>query len=358
MNMNIKQNFWIFLVLAGLLTVFPTVSGRADDMNEYHHKLTILHLCDVYEVLPVGPEGKQGGFARLKALVDRVRWEDPQALLFLSGDFLSPSVMSQAFQGRQMIDLLNRIGLDYAMPGNHEFDFGIQVLADRVTESNFTWISSNIFTRNRKSPPWHPYAIRVVNGLKVGIFSLLTPETRELARGTEWFHFTDPIQSGRRMVRRLKSLGAQVIIAMTHLDYTEDQQLSYMVPGIDIILGGHDHVISKEVLGNTLIVESGSDLRVLGRIDYDPKRTKRGTPVHFIKVDDHIAEDPDMVARLESYRQQLKKSLGAAIGTTTIALNAKRLDNRTRETNLGNLLADATRIATKADIGLQNGGII
>ncbi len=358
MRMNSKRIFWFFSLLAGLLICAPIIDGHADDMNENHRRLTILHLCDVYEVMPVGTDGKQGGFARLKSLVDRIRWEDPQALLFLSGDFLSPSLMSQVFKGRQMIDLLNRIGVDFAMPGNHEFDFGAKVLMDRVAESNFTWISSNILTRGNKTPPWYRYGLREVNGLKVGVFSLLTPETRELARDTDMFHFTDPVRTGRRMVRQLKSMGAEVIIAMTHLDYEEDQRLSHAVPGIDIILGGHDHIISREVLGRTLIVESGSDLRALGRIDYDPRRTKKRTPVRFIPITDAIGDDPEMAAQLLRYQHRLKKSLGNAIGTTSVALNAKRVDNRTRETNLGNLIADAGRLAARADIGLQNGGII
>ena len=349
----------LLFAAALVLSVLPAVSVRADGRPEQSRRLTILHLCDVYEVEAVGPGGSQGGFARLKTLIDRTRWEDPQALVFLSGDFLSPSLMSNTFKGRQMIDLLNRVGIDYAMPGNHEFDFGVPTLVQRVKESRFTWITSNILGRGGRHPPWQLYAMRRVNGLNVGIFSLITPETRDLARGTEeWFRFTDPIHTARSMVKRLRGMGAQVIIAMAHLDYADDLRLAHAVPGIDIILGGHDHIIKKEVAGKTLIIESGSDLRVAGRIDYDPKRAKDHMPVLFLEIDNSLEQDPGILERLEAYRKELKETLGQVIGTTTVALNAKRIDNRSLETNLGDLIADAGRAALQAEIGLQNSGII
>src|SRR5574342_646835 len=88
--------------------------------------------------------GKKGGLARVATLRDRIAQESPHVVFVLSGDFLSPSPMSSMFQGGQMVAALNAIGLDLATFGNHEFDFSADVTQERIQESRFTWVSSNV----------------------------------------------------------------------------------------------------------------------------------------------------------------------------------------------------------------------
>ncbi len=324
-------------------------SHPAKTIGDPTRRLTILHFCDVDELLAPGKGQKHGGLASLKTLVDHTRDQHPQALLLLSGDFLFPSML--ATNGKHMIHFLNTLGLDYVMPGNHEFDFGVQILAQRMAESNFTWISSNLYPSVVPLPRFQPYALREVNGLKVGIFSILTEETWELAVGGRWLRFGPSVEVSRQMVKQLRAKGADVIIAMTHMDQAEERELAQKVSGIDIILGGHDHIISKQVVKDSLMVESGADLKVVGRIDYTPEMAKRDIPVRFFKLDASVPQDPTMVALLDAYHHKANVTAAHKIGSTLVPLNDKRIPNRSQET-------DAMRFMGRSDIAMINSGAI
>src|SRR5574342_421842 len=126
------------LILVGLAGSLPAATPA-----ERSVRLTILQINDVYEITPV-ERGKKGGLARVATLRDRIAQESPHVVFVLSGDFLSPSPMSSMFQGGQMVAALNAIGLDLATFGNHEFDFSADVTQERIQESRFTWVSSNV----------------------------------------------------------------------------------------------------------------------------------------------------------------------------------------------------------------------
>ena len=114
-------------------------------------RITLLQINDVYTLEPVD-EGRRGGMARLATLVKRIRRENPATVVVLGGDTLSPSVASTLLQGRHMIAGFNALGLDLATFGNHEFDFGPTVLAERMRESKFVWLSANVLERGTGRP--------------------------------------------------------------------------------------------------------------------------------------------------------------------------------------------------------------
>src|SRR5262245_62397203 len=122
----------LLLVLALVLGACASRSTPAADAELV--RLTFLQINDAYVLGPVDG-GRRGGMARLATLVREVRRENPETIFVLAGDFLSPSVESTFLHGSQMIAALNAIGLDFATFGNHEFDFGPTVLAERMSES-------------------------------------------------------------------------------------------------------------------------------------------------------------------------------------------------------------------------------
>ena len=152
-------------------------------------ELTLLHVNDVYEISP--KEGK-GGLAELMTLLRAERARSPNTITTFGGDLLSPSVMSGLFKGEQMIDVINAVGIDVAVPGNHEFDFGPDVFAKRVAESKFTWLGTNVLGADGQ-----PFAgmaaseIREVGGFKIGLFGVLTGETTHLSSPGDPVTFTD-----------------------------------------------------------------------------------------------------------------------------------------------------------------------
>lgn len=343
------------MALAAACAVSPAVAQNGH--------LTFLHINDVYEITPV--DG-QGGFAELMTLLRQERARDPGAITTLGGDFLSPSLLSGMVQGQQMVDLLNAIGIDVAVFGNHEFDFGPDVAKARMGESRFPWLGTNL-----SAPDGTPFGgapatwIRTVGDIKVGFFGVLTPETETLANTGHWLKLAEVTKTATDAVKTLKAGGANVIVALTHLGITEDRALAASVKGIDLILGGHDHDPITFYEGGTLIVKAGSDAHYLAVMDLTvATRAIAGkgpvttvTPREWRLVSTgSVAPDPELAAKVKAYTDQLDSAMSGVIGTAGVDLDSRKDSVRVRESSMGNLIADALRIGLKTDVGLMNGG--
>src|SRR5690606_931739 len=234
-----SSHLWLALALVVVL-----LSGTASAAQ-----ITLLHFNDAYDLPPVDEE--LGGFDRLATLIDQYRAQHPNALVLFAGDLISPSLASSVFYGSQMIQGMNVIGVDYAAFGNHEWDFGDAVLQERIAESEFTWLSTNVLWRMGLYPGTQTTALVEVDGVKVGLVGLVS-------RGEET-RCVDPIVAARIGAERLKAQGAEVIVALTHLTIAEDRALLAAVPEIDVVLGGHDHDVTTEWVGRQFISKAGSE---------------------------------------------------------------------------------------------------
>jgi 2',3'-cyclic-nucleotide 2'-phosphodiesterase (5'-nucleotidase family) len=323
--------------------------------------LTLLTVNDVYELTPA--QGR-GGLAELMTLLRAERASATHTVTTLNGDFLSPSLMSALFKGAQMVAVCNALGVDLVVFGNHEFDMGPEVTLQRMAESTFAWLGTNVLGSDGK-----PFGgalatvTRQVGGLTVGFFGVLTPETAHLSSPGPTVTFTPVIPTAQAAVQALRQAGADVIIALTHLPIAEDRALARQVPGISVILGGHDHEPITWYEGSTLIHKSGQDARFLGRIDVlmEKQSTDKGpqvtvTPSWRMIVNRGVTPDPEVAALVGRYVTQLDQELGQPLGTAATALDSRTSAVRSQETTLGNLLADALRDALHADVALLNGG--
>lgn len=128
-------------------TIERTVFGQQEDAASprAHAPLTILQLNDVYTTVPI--DGR-GGLARIATIRQRLAAEGRAPFVMLAGDFISPSVPSSIFKGEQMIAALNAAGVDMATLGNHEFDFSIDVLLERMAQARWQWVISNVVDTN------------------------------------------------------------------------------------------------------------------------------------------------------------------------------------------------------------------
>src|ERR1043165_1922386 len=129
--------------LALVLFVTAIFSIAAQEKTKCNIKVTLLQVNDVYQFAPVD-QGTRGGLGRVLTLRKSIQQQNPNTLLLMSGDTISPSVESITYKGAQMIEAWNMIGLDYATSGNHEFDFGPEELVKRMKESKFQWIAANV----------------------------------------------------------------------------------------------------------------------------------------------------------------------------------------------------------------------
>ncbi|RMF86911.1 MAG: bifunctional metallophosphatase/5'-nucleotidase [Nitrospinota bacterium] len=204
---------------------------------------------------------------------------------------------------------------------------------------------------------------RPVGELTVGLLGVVTPETAVLSSPGPAVTFAPVIDTAREAVASLKQAGADVIIALTHQSFAEDQALARAVPDIDVILGGHEHHPITWYEAGTLMHKSGYDAHYLGRIDLamEKSMTDRGPKVTVVPgwrmiPNRGVTPDPAVAARVAQYMAKLDQELNQPVGKTATVLDSRRAMVRTQETTMGNLISDAIREALKADVALTNGG--
>ena len=321
-------------------------------------RITLLQINDAYVLEPVDG-GRRGGMARLATLVRRARAANPNTIFAHAGDAISPSPMSTVLRGEQMIAVLNAVGLDVATFGNHEFDFGPEILRRRMRESRFVWLSANVVDRATAAPFGAATRERVVTlgGLRVGLFGLTTPETATTSAGGPSVEFLEPIEAGRAVATALRRTGAHLVVGVTHQHMRADRALA-AAADVDVLLGGHEHepLVAEE--GKALITKAGSDVRYLVQVDLwlraDGALVERSWAFHEVSA--RVPEDPEVAAVVRRYGDRLDRELDTVIGRTAAPLEARRGPLRTAETNLGNFIADAMRARLDADVAVVNGG--
>src|SRR5882724_10020737 len=349
------------LALTAPTLEFNSISrATAQDKRDCPVRVTLLQVNDVYQFAPVDG-GTRGGLARVSLLRKEIIKESPHTLFLLAGDTISPSIESNTYKGQQMIEAWNLSGLDYATFGNHEFDFGPAVLQDRMRESHFKWLAANVVDKKtgKLFADTTEFVVREFDGVKVGLFGILLQETLVTSRPGPDVDIQDPCATAARVIPKIHAAGAQVIIALTHLSMGEDKQLA-RCSGVDLIIGGHEHTLLESMSGHAPIFKMTSDARELGRIDLNiSKASGRIESIDWqvIPVTDKVKDDPAF-APLNSKYGPLLKSLEQTIGRTEVELDIKSADVRTRETNMGDFIADVFRQATGADVALVNGGSI
>jgi 5'-nucleotidase len=359
LNPRARTGGSVYVALALALLCYG--AGRAQTKPAETVRVTLLQVNDVYQIAPVD-KGARGGLARVATLRRRVLAEQPNTLFLLSGDTLSPSVASNIFKGRQMIETWNATGLDYAVLGNHEFDFGDAVLLQRMKESRFVWLGTNVIdgATGKTFGGLPPLVMRDVGGVKVGLFGLVTVDTKQSSSPGPQVRFLDPCQVARQSVAQLRRRGAQVVVALTHLTMSEDKRVARCAP-IDVIVGGHEHELLQSFSGRTPIFKVGADARNMGRIDLNvSRRTHRLESIDWqiIPVDKDVPFEAETAKLVETFEQQLSAELDKSVGRTSVELDARQATNRGQETNLGSFIADAYRQQTGAEVALLNGGSI
>src|SRR6201988_3233243 len=253
--------------LALVLFITAIFSTAAQEKTQCSVKVTLLQVNDVYQFAPVD-QGKSGGLGRVLTLTKTIRQQNPNTLLMMAGDTISPSVESITYKGAQMIEAWNTIGLDYATFGNHEFDFGPDVLKQRIGESKFGWIAANVIDTTTGKPfgGVEPFVIREFGGVKIGIFGLVLPETKTTSRPGPNVEFRNSCDTAKQMVSQLRDRGVKVIVALTHLSMREDKEVARCAD-VDLIIGGHEHTLLESLAGRAPIFKMTADAREMRRID-------------------------------------------------------------------------------------------
>ena len=345
-------------VFAGLTALsFLAACGPLEPDRPPVH-LTILQFNDDYILEPVDRE--RVGMARVATVVKTVRGESVHTVLAIVGDTISPSIMSTLLRGQQMIAAWNRLGLDVATFGNHEFDFGPAVLRMRMQESQFPWTSANVLDRATGQPfgGARPVLLLERGGARLGVVGLTLPETSETSSPGPDIVFRPTVQAAGEAVARLTAGGRPILIGLTHQTVEADEALARALPGFALIVGGHEHDPIKRIVGDTLITKAGADGVDVVRVDLQVTANGRvlGRHHRFLPITRDIAEDPPMAALVQGYTDRLTRALEVPVGETRVPLDARTSTLRTGETNLGDFVADVMRARLQADVAVMNGG--
>ncbi|MCU9847747.1 5'-nucleotidase C-terminal domain-containing protein [Defluviimonas sp. WL0024] len=323
-------------------------------------KLTILGVGDAYNF---AEEDGRGGFARLNAVAKAERAANPNTLYVFDGDMLSPSLLSGFDKGQNTIDLTNLVPFDIAVPGNHEFDFGPENFIEKMKASDYPWAAINI--TNADGSPIEGLGgvmVKEVAGLKVALIPVAQDTSPEVS-STGDLKFLPTVDTAIAAAKQAREDGADIVVGVVQTDMTNDRAL-IASHAFDVIMSGDDHSYATAYDGVTAYVETSIDGQFLSPIDLtveigqdgDGNRTIDWVPA-FRFIDTAMVEpDPESQAMVDAFTAKLDESLNVEIGATETMLDSRRNVIRAEESAMGNVIADAIRAATGADIGFTNGG--
>ena len=352
------------LVAAGILGTVATIAIGQDAPPPEKINVTILAAGDM-DSFDTGVDGPRGGFARLNGLAKAEKAANPNMLYLYSGDLISPSLLSGIDKGKNTIELTNLVPFDVAVPGNHELDFGPEVFMDRLGESVFPWTAVNI--RGADGNPIeglaHEPVIKEIAGVKFGIVPVATDETPVLATPGDWT-WAPTVESALAGADAVREQGADIVIALVHASHPQDDAM-YDSGKFDLILSGHDHDYRIHYNDRVGYVETSNDANLLTAIDLaievtaengDTKRSVTWRP-NFRFIDTaSVTPDPDTMTVIERLEAGLSAELDVEIGSIANEMNSQRAIVRSQESAWGNLITDAMKEATAADVGIYSGG--
>ena len=307
--------------------------------------------------------GKTGGFAHLATLVKKLRAERPGALLLDGGDTWQGSATALWTRGQDMIDACKLLGVDL-MTGHWEFTLGAKRVEEVVAndfKGKIEFIAQNIKTADFGDPVFAPYVMREMNGVPVAIVGQAFPYTpianpRHLV--SEW-NFGIQDENMQKTVNQARAKGAAAVILLSHNGMDVDLKLAARVTGIDAILGGHTHdgvpqpVIVKNVSGQTLVTNAGSNTKFLGVLDLEV-RDRRVVDFRYKLLpifSRYLQADPEMQTHIDRVRAPYKAKLDETLAVTEGLLYRRGNFNGT----LDQVILDALMEIKGADLAFSPG---
>lgn len=353
--LNTKISGLIFTTLLALSS--PIWSGQA---------LTIVHFNDFHGQLePYDDKDrgiKAGGIARIAAVLEDIRAEDPARplLVLFAGDLLQGTTTSTLFLGRPDTKLLGDLGVDAAVIGNHEVDFGQDNLRKLIWMADYPMLAANLTAEPEPLPLLPSVVLQPGGGLKISVLGLTTDElvTATHPRNAVGLKTQDPIAVAQKLTPNLDAK-SDVLIVLSHLGFAGDKQLAQQVPGVDLVIGGHNHLRfdQPQMENGVPIVQAGERGAYLGRLDAEVEDDHLIVKNYqLIPINDSIKEDDRIARKVAKLVTRADQELLTVVGTAKTELSARREVMRRTEAAFGDFVADLAREFSGAQIALFNGG--
>ncbi len=380
-----KKNFhFLFLVFAILVCSCDPSRRTVAVKDDGKINISFVQVNDVYEIAPL-ENGKVGGMARVATVKKERLLKNKNTFLVLAGDFLSPSVFNSLkyegtrIRGKQMVEAMNAAGMDMVVFGNHEFDITETELQTRINESDFKWISTNSFHKkgndisafvkyktegNEAFPETYILSVKDADGTeaRIGFFGLTLPFNT-----ASYVSYTDVFTSAQKAYDKLKD-SCDAVIAITHQLMEDDIKLARQIPGLTLIMGGHEHERHYAKIGNVYITKADANARSAYIIDLsiDKNSKEKEVKTELIIVDEKTALDSATNAVVKKWTDIAENNY-ASIGFDAhkqVMLKGEPLDGReayirTQSTNFTKLIVAAMEKASPAaDVAIINSGSI
>ncbi len=363
-----------------LLLILTLYGCSVRQLEVLPFEFTILQINDVYEIAPL-EGGEVGGIARVASLLRELEAENPNTIAVLAGDFLSPSFMGtlrmddgEKIAGLQMIESLNAMGLDYATFGNHEFDLGsAELLQKRLEESAFRYMSCNARRRsNGELAPFTQHGV-LVPDYAVHTFTNIDGRSIRLAlvgvvlpfNQADYVGYLDVEDSFGNAVKSARQ-EAEVVMGLTHLSIDGDMALAEAVPGLPLIMGGHEHENLSRYVGQTPITKADANAKTayVHRVTYFPSSRICRVNSSLVPITKDLGDEETTQVVVDKWQGQIAELVGGmgyngerALMTANTPLNGTEAAIRTRQTNYGQLTNKAFEAAWPGgDVYLFNGG--
>lgn len=343
-------------------------------------KIVILHTNDVHCGVEEGV-----GYAGLAAYRNemQLQYGADNVTLVDAGDAIQGGALGTLSDGAFLVDTMNQVGYDIAVPGNHEFDYGVENFLDLAqNRADYTYLCSNFVDLTAGTLVLPPYRMIDYSGTQVAYVGIATPETftkstpvyfqdeagnyiYSFCQGNDGADLYANVQASVDMAR---AQGADYVVAIGHLGtegITPAWQAGAVIAntsGIDVLIDGHSHEAYEKVVENkdgedVLLAQTGTKFNAIGKVVIDPST---GDIVSEL-VEDYDQKEPVTDVFLQALNAGLEDILGQVVAKSDVDLTSndpatglRRV--RSGETNLGDMVADAYRTVMGAQIGFANGG--
>ena len=358
----------IYLTLSQLIGLQFSQEARAEPPNV---PLTILHTNDLHshfrsETHPF----VRGGIARLKTAIQQIQRSRPHSILVDGGDWSEGSIYYTNNGGADTSSLMEQMGYELAVVGNHDFLNGPDLLLHATGGAKFRrlqFLAANLSTENYErerefSQAVLPYVIKTYQGRTVAFIGLTTYELI-YDKFFNPIEIREPLFSTRDLAAQLKAEGVDGIVVISHNGSWMNQKLLEVSPDIDLVIGAHDHVqynTPKVVEGGLRsrpgwLVETGKWGRNLGQVEVLLSKGEMTLMSgHLIQIDERFAEDQGILSKVQQIEQSIEQKLGPIFNDSIGESEVRIADGQGNENPLTHLITDAYLAYTRADFALEN----
>ena len=346
-----KKLLSVFLALTLVFALCGGALAAEETTEDLAGQIVILHTNDVH--------GAIDGYAKIAAMKSDYEARGADVLLFDAGDYIQGDPSVSISQGATAIELMNLAGYDLAGIGNHEFDYGYENLMTILDEAEFDIVCANAFKDGEALFP-NNFTYTTEDGVTIGVFGLATPETSTKAHpgklgGVTFLAGEELYAQAQAQVDSLEEAGVDYIVCLGHLGIDPESEpnrstdLLAEVDGIDLFIDSHSHSTLADILAVTnntgmvngaVLTSTGTKAENIGVVTIDPEA--KTITAENVALDENIGSDADVAARVAGIEAEVDALYGVKFAESEVLLNGEKdPGNRTEETNLGDLVADA-----------------